>query len=68
MIIPTGNSNTSTPTITRELMEYLEKHYPERCPSPTDSEREIWMYAGQGSAQYAEPFKEFFHGKFSFID
>ena len=34
------------PHISKELIDYLEATVPERCPSITMSEREIWMYAG----------------------
>ena len=30
-----------------ELMEALERLYPARPPNPQDSEREIWMKAGE---------------------
>lgn len=30
-----------------ELIEDLDKEYPERSPNPKDSEREIWMKAGE---------------------
>jgi len=29
-----------------DLIEKLDEMYPEKCPDITDSEREIWMYAG----------------------
>jgi F420-dependent methylenetetrahydromethanopterin dehydrogenase len=29
-----------------DLIEKLDQLYPEKCPAVTDSEREIWMYAG----------------------
>jgi hypothetical protein len=28
-------------------IRYLDERFPERCPSPSDSEREIWMKAGE---------------------
>lgn len=33
--------------ITDELMAVLEECYPHRCPDPNDSERVIWMKAGE---------------------
>lgn len=33
--------------ISRELVQWLEKTLPERCPDPMDTERQIWMYAGK---------------------
>lgn len=35
--------------ISRELVEWLEKTVPERCPGIMDTERQIWMYAGERS-------------------
>lgn len=35
--------------ISRELVEWLEKTIPERCPDIMDTERAIWMYAGERS-------------------
>ena len=32
---------------TAELLEALEICYPQRCPDPADTEREIWMKAGE---------------------
>jgi len=29
------------------LIEWLNSLYPERCPNPNDSEREVWMKAGE---------------------
>lgn len=29
------------------FIEWLEQLYPEKCPDPKDSEREIWMKAGE---------------------
>lgn len=34
------------PPVTRELVEWLERAFPNRCPSPADSDREIWMAVG----------------------
>lgn len=30
-----------------ELLTALDQLYPPRCPDPNDSEREIWMKAGE---------------------
>lgn len=35
------------PHVTPALVEYLEALIPHRCPSPEESEREIWMRAGE---------------------
>lgn len=34
------------PTFSTDLVELLTKQFPQRCPEPTESDREIWMYAG----------------------
>lgn len=33
--------------LTEELVEGLDKLVPHRCPTVSQSEREIWMYAGK---------------------
>lgn len=33
--------------LTEELVEGLDKLVPHRCPTASQSEREIWMYAGK---------------------
>lgn len=33
--------------LTEELVEGLDKLVPHRCPAVSQSEREIWMYAGK---------------------
>lgn len=35
------------PPFTADLIEELNKDFPEACPSQFDSEREIWMKAGE---------------------
>lgn len=30
-----------------DLIELLNKHIPERCPSEEETDREIWKYAGK---------------------
>jgi len=35
------------PEVTNELLRELDKRFPERCPDPKDSEREVWMKAGE---------------------
>jgi len=37
---------TRVPHIPKPLLDELDKRYPHRCPSPTETEREIWMKAG----------------------
>jgi len=36
-----------TPFISNELIEFLDKSYPERCPEKSWSDREIWFKAGE---------------------
>lgn len=35
------------PLLSKELLQELDKLYPHRCPDPRDSERELWMKAGE---------------------
>jgi hypothetical protein len=35
------------PDLSLRLLERLDELFPDRCPSPSDSEREIWIKAGQ---------------------
>lgn len=35
------------PPIDRPTVEFALRKAPERCPNPLDSEREIWMKAGE---------------------
>jgi len=35
------------PALSADLIELLAKKYPDRCPDPEDSDRVIWMKAGQ---------------------
>lgn len=37
---------SKSPIITPELIDYLERMFPDRCPEPMDPERNIWMAAG----------------------
>lgn len=37
------------PGLSRELVEALDKAFPERCPDPATPERQIWMDAGRRS-------------------
>lgn len=34
-------------SLTEELVDGLDKLVPHRCPTASQSEREIWMYAGK---------------------
>jgi hypothetical protein len=35
------------PYVPPELLQKLNQLYPDRCPDPNDSEREVWMKAGE---------------------
>lgn len=32
---------------TKQMLEYFEKAFPEKCPTESMTERAIWIYAGQ---------------------
>ena len=38
---------TDFPFIDQRLIAELDKRFPHRCADPKDSEREIWMKAGE---------------------
>lgn len=35
------------PPTVKALIEALNAEFPHKCPSPAQSERDIWMYAGK---------------------
>lgn len=39
--------STRPPEVPLSLLEWLERVYPDRCPSPHEGKREVWMHAGQ---------------------
>lgn len=39
--------NRDFPAVSLPLVEELEKRYPDCCPSPDASDREIWMAVGR---------------------
>lgn len=41
-----NSENTRHPAVPKELLEHLERAYPDRAPDPSDSERVVWMKAG----------------------
>lgn len=47
MSIPPPPRPAKHPPVPLDLLEYLERLYPDRAPDPLDSERQIWMKAGQ---------------------
>lgn len=38
------------PPLDRLTIEFMDRRFPERCPNPSDTEREIWMKAGERRA------------------
>ena len=38
---------SSFPGVPKELAEALDKAFPERCPEPEWSDREVWIYTGR---------------------
>lgn len=36
-----------TPYFSKEQLDYLDSLYPERCPDPKWTDREIWIAVGQ---------------------
>lgn len=34
------------PYVDKQILEYLEKLYPDKAPEPDDTDREIWMNRG----------------------
>lgn len=43
----TASKEADYPLIPKELMEKLDTQYPEMSPNPKDTERELWMKAGE---------------------
>jgi hypothetical protein len=39
-------TNEKTPYVPEELVDWLDARFPDRCPDPSDSDREIWAKAG----------------------
>lgn len=44
---PTSFTDLKIHGLTEDTINDLNRAFPERCPAITDSEREIWMYAGK---------------------
>lgn len=40
-------SNHKTPAVEKELITWLEVTYPDKCPDPEMTDREIWMAVGE---------------------
>ena len=45
----TNSSGIDLPYIPDDLLDALDKKFPERCPDPDDAERMIWAKSGQRS-------------------
>lgn len=41
-----SNERKRAPIITTALVEWLEELFPNRCPKPDESDREVWMNVG----------------------
>jgi hypothetical protein len=41
------NKFSTLPMSTPELLKQLDKEHPARCPDPSWSDREIWIYTGK---------------------
>jgi len=37
------------PKISKEIIEYLDKLFPDKCPNITDDEKNVWYKTGQRS-------------------
>jgi hypothetical protein len=35
--------------VPKELLEHLEKQFPDKCPAPDATDREVWMAVGAAS-------------------
>lgn len=44
--MPDVQNLSAIPGLSRELVDALDLLWPERCPNPMQTEREIWMYVG----------------------
>jgi len=38
------------PHVSKELLEYMNKMFPDKCPDVTDTERKIWVNVGKREA------------------
>lgn len=43
----TNRHPLAVPPLDAITIQYLDRTYPERSPDPGDSEREVWMKAGE---------------------
>jgi len=50
--------NATEPAITRDLIEYMNKIFPDKCPDVIDTERKIWTNVGKRQAY--EHFKKLY--------
>ncbi len=42
--------NRKYPPVSRDLLEYMNACFPDACPDPAMTDREIWMAVGQRKA------------------
>lgn len=42
-----SNTSGDLPVIPEDLLKALDSIFPERCPDPSWSEREVWMRVGE---------------------
>lgn len=48
-----------TPAITQELIDYLSRQFPDKCPDVIDTERTIWVNVGAaGVVRHLQRVKE----------
>lgn len=41
------STERKVPAIPADLMQWLDEAFPEKCPDPDDTKREVWMKAGE---------------------
>lgn len=47
MAYNTDDGAVKTPLVDDHLIAYLENMFPDRCPSPSLTDREVWMNVGK---------------------
>jgi hypothetical protein len=40
------DTSKQAPAVSQALLDYLIRLYPDRCPDPAETDREVWMAAG----------------------
>ena len=46
-MLVTASKEVEYPSIPKDLLDRLDTQYPEKAPDPKDTEREVWMKAGE---------------------